>query len=205
MSQKINLTEMERKAYMAYHQDGLWDITLGLCLLAFGIAILFDKGAFAGITPAIVLPFVLRFKERVTIPRLGHARFSPERRAIEQSKTLRLSIMIGLVVLILAGAIVAIALPPALDAWISDNIEVAFGVLMAAMLAVIAVISGITRLLAYAGLILVAFFAGDILGIGLPATMIGLSLALLLAGAIVLIRFLRKYPHPSDQDFGMES
>jgi hypothetical protein len=183
VSQKIDLTEMERKAYMAYHQDGLWDITLGLCLLAFGIAILFDKGAFAGITPAIVIPLVLSFKERVTIPRLWHARFLPERRAVEQSKKARLSIMIGLVALILVGTIVAITLPSPLDAWLSDNVEVSFGVLMAVMLAIIALISGITRLLAYAGLIL----------------------ALLVAGVAVLMQFLRKYQAPSNQDYSVSS
>ena len=204
MSQKIDLTEMERKAYMAYHQDGLWDITLGFCLLAFGIGILFDQMIFAIIMPAFVTPFARRFKEKVTLPRLGHARFSPEREAKEQSKALRLSVMIGLVVLILAGTIVAITLPPVLNAWISDNIEIAFGILMGAMLAIIALVTGITRLLAYAGLVLIAFIAGDISGIGLPATMISLSVALLLAGVIVLVRFLRKYPAPSDSGYGME-
>ena len=201
MSEKINLTEMERKAYMAYHQDGLWDITLGLCLLAFGIAILFDKGAFAGITPAIVIPIALGFKERVTIPRLGHARFSPERQATERSKRTGLSIMLGLVMLLLVGAFVALALPPALDDWLSENIEVVFGGIMAFVLAIIALVSGIRRLLIYAALILVFFFAGDILDIGLPTTMICLSTTILAAGAIVLIQFLRKYPNPSDQNY----
>jgi len=33
MEQKINLKELERKAFISYHQDGLVDIGLGIILL----------------------------------------------------------------------------------------------------------------------------------------------------------------------------
>jgi len=45
MSQTINLKELERKAWRSVFQDGLWDIFLGLLLLAMAIgALLSDIG-----------------------------------------------------------------------------------------------------------------------------------------------------------------
>lgn len=43
MSQNINLKELERKAWTSYFQDGLWDMYLGLQLLAWGLAPLLEE------------------------------------------------------------------------------------------------------------------------------------------------------------------
>ena len=40
MSRKVDLREIERKTYLAYFQDGLWDILIGLFLLNFGFDML---------------------------------------------------------------------------------------------------------------------------------------------------------------------
>jgi hypothetical protein len=36
MEKMINLKEIERKAYLSYHQDGIWDIMGGLILTVYG-------------------------------------------------------------------------------------------------------------------------------------------------------------------------
>ena len=37
MTQNINLKALEKKAWRSVFQDGLWDIFLGLLLMAFGL------------------------------------------------------------------------------------------------------------------------------------------------------------------------
>ncbi len=37
MQTTINLKELERKTYLAYHQDGLADLALGVVVVLFGI------------------------------------------------------------------------------------------------------------------------------------------------------------------------
>lgn len=80
---------IERRAWAANFQDGLWDVFLGLLLLALGVyALLSDVGfvsdpvrflIFVGLEAvAIVLPLVVR--KYVTEPRLGRVRYSPARR-----------------------------------------------------------------------------------------------------------------------------
>jgi len=38
-----NLREIEKKAYMSYHQDGLLDIFVGVYILGFGLGIWVDR------------------------------------------------------------------------------------------------------------------------------------------------------------------
>ncbi len=42
MNKKINLKEIERKAYTSYHQDGLVDVSIAFVILAFGLMIIAD-------------------------------------------------------------------------------------------------------------------------------------------------------------------
>ena len=40
MSKNVNLKEIERQAFLSYHQDGLLDIMLGIILIPLGIVML---------------------------------------------------------------------------------------------------------------------------------------------------------------------
>ena len=43
MTQNINLKALEKKAWRSVFQDGLWDIFLGLLLMAFGLSAWLDR------------------------------------------------------------------------------------------------------------------------------------------------------------------
>ena len=208
MSEKINLNEMERRAYMAYHQDGLWDIFLGLCLLGFGIAMLLDMTAFAGITPALVVPIILSLKQRITIPRLGHAKFLPERRAVERAQLVGMVILGGLVLSMIAGLLIFVmndTLPAELYTWLKANFAPAFGGLAALALTIVALVSRVTRLLAYAALIFIAFAGGHWLNITFPVMVTVVGSGIIAIGLVILFRFLGKYPKPPDVAYYMKS
>ncbi len=108
MSELINLQEIEKKAWKSFFQDGIWDIYLGLLLLAFAV------GAFMGTlgvndtlritayigVELIAFAWLIIGKRYITIPRLGQVKFSNRRR----KKRLWVSFLLGLSVL--AGLIV---------------------------------------------------------------------------------------------------
>jgi len=114
MSEKINLKELQRKAWRSIFQDGLWDVFLGLLLLniaAYTLAneymanddlklVLFIGGE--------IFAFLILWagKRYVTIPRMGTAKFGRFGK-VRRSKAKLLSfasLLVGLVVfLILKG------------------------------------------------------------------------------------------------------
>jgi hypothetical protein len=89
MSQNINLKELERKAWRSVFQDGLWDIYLGLLLLAMAVwALLSDIGFSESLGMAIfigleVLAMLVLWvgKKTITVPRMGRVKFGPKRKA----------------------------------------------------------------------------------------------------------------------------
>lgn len=89
MPQKIDLGEIERKTWMSYYQDGLWDIFFGLMLAAAALSAWFS---YAGVPSPTRIPSYLAVtvlagvvmwvgKRFVTIPRLGRVKFGPARKA----------------------------------------------------------------------------------------------------------------------------
>ena len=77
-----SLSEIEKKTYMSYHQDGLIDIFVGIYVLLFGSGILLNSVAdfstwfiFPAIFPAIMVPIWISVKKQITMPRIGYVKF----------------------------------------------------------------------------------------------------------------------------------
>ena len=71
MSYELNMKEIERRAYMSYHEDGLIDIAIGFVILSWGILLVFEpKGLIALLGP---IAFTIWYfgKRFITIPRIG--------------------------------------------------------------------------------------------------------------------------------------
>jgi hypothetical protein len=112
MSQNINLKELERKAWRSVFQDGLWDIYLGLLLLAMAIgALLSDAGIpetwqYAIYIGLMVLGMVILWagKKFITVPRMGRVKFGPKRKAKLNVVRLLLaiSVLVGVSVYLIA-------------------------------------------------------------------------------------------------------
>jgi hypothetical protein len=108
MSELINLREIEKKAWKSFFQDGIWDITFGLILLAFSVGAFMDTlGISNGVRMAtyigvelIAFAWMIIARKYITVPRLGQVKFSNRRR----KKRLWVSVLLGLSVL--AGLIV---------------------------------------------------------------------------------------------------
>ena len=74
--ENIDLKEIERRAYLTYHKDGILDIYLGLGIMT--VATVFFHEVFMYITGTIALLPILYAgsKKQYTIPRLGYVKFS---------------------------------------------------------------------------------------------------------------------------------
>ena len=206
MSTKINLKELERKAWTSYFQDGLWDIYLGLLLLAMAVwALLSDVGfseswgmaIYIGLEVLAIL-VLLAGKKMITVPRMGRVKFGPRRKAKLNwvRVVLFISILVGAGVFV-AGLAVRSDRPEWLNAsfflpaaWVVNAIVVfSLGAyfldfsrlyLIGVMYALAVPLDIVFRKLADIDLSFIAF--------GVPAMVI------LITGLGVFIRFLHDYP-----------
>jgi hypothetical protein len=211
VSQTINLKELERKAWTSYFQDGLWDIYLGLLLLAMAISALLSDVGFSeslGMTILIgleVLAVLVLWvgKKLITVPRMGRVKFGPKRKA-------KLSwVMVILFISVLVGAgvfLVASAMRGNRPGWLNAaffapavwvvNAIVVFSLgayfldfsrlyLIGVMYALAVPLDIVFRKVADVDLSFLAF--------GIPAMVI------LIIGLVVFARFLREYPLPTEE------
>jgi hypothetical protein len=110
VSEEIDLKELERKAFRATFQDGLWDIFLGLLLLNMGGGTLLGGSEMSPLWSMVVLTLfagavLLLFwagKKFVTAPRIGTARFGAQRKG--KLKRVRLVLFLS----VLLGALMAL-------------------------------------------------------------------------------------------------
>ena len=205
MTEVPNLKEIERRAYMSYHQDGLLDIFAGLYILGFGIGILMDilwEFGFGVIMPSVilvtVLPIWIAAKRKITLPRIGYVNFG-----IRGANKIT-AIFIGMMVVGL-GAFFAFTLVSVqggsmqLHDLIFENgmLLVGFGSLAVCIL--FGYSMGLKRLYAYGLLAAVSLVIGHFLGIFFAYILFALGITVMVTGVAVLISFVRKYPLKGDK------
>ena len=206
VNKEPNLKEIERKAYMSYHQDGLLDIFAGLYILGFGfgifIDIVLDFGLGAIIIPggfiALALPIWFAAKRKITMPRIGFVNFG-----IRGGNKL-MAIFIGLAVLGLAFALV---FPLATSSsgyrhWLdlifqNGMLIVGFGSLVVCVL--LGYSMGLKRLYAYGLLAIIALVIGHFIGIFFAYILMALGTTVKVVGFALLIGFIKKYPLKGDK------
>jgi hypothetical protein len=163
MTKEPNLREIERKAYMSYHQDGLLDIFVGAYILGFGLGVWADitwNLGFGSIMPAIliatVLPIWIQAKRKVTMPRIGFVKFGP------RGTHMLMGVFIGSAIMGL-GAFLAFTLvstqggPPL---WLKTILQygmIVIGLVSLAISSMFGYSMGLKRLYAYGLLTLILF------------------------------------------------
>jgi hypothetical protein len=197
MEHNINLKNLERKAYLSYHEDGILDLFIGFNILLFGLWILADMVYLAGAFVAISTPIYTQMKKQITIPRLGYVKFTSSRTAKSQ-KTISLLIIAGFLAFI-PGVFLFITAGMGIQAPIQFLIEygmIVIGVAGMVLIASIAYLTELRRLNIYAVLFLAIFLSGYFLSFPFVYYLIGLGTIILVSGAYLLIRFQHNYPLP---------
>lgn len=213
MSQDLDLKAMERKAFRSVHEDGLWDIYLGVLLLALSLFFLIPEGgegernymllALLGVGVAFVI-FRLG-KKYITVPRMGQVQFGPERR----KRKIRLAWIMGAYVLVTlatvlfslyiwnrtaSGQTVDLALTPSLER-----------VLVASVAALIVGTS--TLVTSYFKEFVRGYYIALLMGLGFFFTLLlDMTIPMMVAGALILVpglilfvNFLHQHPLPTQE------
>jgi hypothetical protein len=176
-------TELKKKAYLSFHNDGIIDILMGWNLAVIGVSLYLHKisllSAIIGLAPLL---FYGLLKYKITLPRLGHAQFRTRR-----------SFSVWLV-----GAVGGVFLLAAIIYGFFINSSsgfvgpIAFALLGIALTMVL--ISGFNRILAYAILIPLFFIVGFGLRFLSPEMIMAAGVILMVVGTWMLAKFLRTHP-----------
>jgi len=199
---QYDLKELERRAFRATFQDGLWDMYLGLILIGFGSMPLLRNGvseaaSIIGYSIMLVLAMTMLIvgKQQITVPRLGYVRYSAER----QRKLSRAQWLLG-------GSIVAGVIVFGLI--LSNTVGLTgFSVLLAVIILV--VFGGLAYFLDYQRLLMYAILCALSLPMGIalenegvlsdaPTVFILTGILALFIGGVLLQRFVQEYHLPPE-------
>ncbi len=200
MTQNIDFKQLKQKTYLAYHQDGLIDLLVGLGIIGFGINMASESSAFIVLS---WIPFILYapLKKKITIPRLGYVKFDSERtKSIQMSKIILLGVLTFAMFLGLFIFTSKDTLSPEISDLLGKYHMLILGTITAAAFVVTAVTTGIKRFYGQAILAELVLIIGIELGIEPPTYVLIWGALTFLIGAILLIRFLQQHPHISEKN-----
>jgi hypothetical protein len=194
MSQEHDFKKLQQRTYQSYHQDGLIDIIIGLGFIGFGLMMAFDSSVFIFMSWMPII-FYVPFKNRITVPRIGYVKFTTSNLRLALALATGLLVMLFVVGLYLFVASDNISFQ--VREWIGQYLWL--GGLVAVCFLGAAMLTGITRFYAYAGLILLIFSVGTWLAIQPAVYIITSGLLIEITGVWLLVRFLINYPLTSGE------
>lgn len=202
MHDNITLKEIEKKAYLSYHEDGIIDLTIGIVfsLICF-TWIIFD---WLDILPwlslilmAIFYPVYIFAKQKITIPRFGFFRFSSPRKERNRN-TFEHFIFFSICVQIITGPLLLLLGYLGLRIFMITYLFI----LIAATFALVAYWQQLYRFYFYTIFTIFLGFMTPILNIP-PQYSIGIFILVFLIplfyGSILLKSYLQKYPKFSEE------
>ncbi|MFC1595612.1 hypothetical protein ACFL3X_01720 [Gemmatimonadota bacterium] len=207
MFASISATELEKRAFRATFQDGIWDIYLGALLLNMGMGVGLAQllplkplhlGAILFVVVIIVMVGFFLGKKFITAPRLGVVRFGAERQ--KKVKKVRLvlsfSALMGLLTFLGFGSLTEMF--GSLPGWVAPL--GVFGVSAVVTFSLGAYYLDYTRAYLYGWCYALAFPFGILLQestrFGFLVSYSVFSMAMIIPGVILLIRFMREHPIP---------
>lgn len=194
MENNINLKEIERRAYINYHKDGIIDIYLGMGI-AMASSIYFDF--FPGLMGTIaILPILYAAsKKQYTIPRLGYVKFSESTKGRARN-SVTLALILGTVSAI-AGLFAFYTGITSGYNWIEpiiENWKISAAVLLLVVFSLFGYVSDLKRMYHYALVSFLVFSSGLFLAVPGYWLIIMVGGIICLNGLIHLYRFTQEYP-----------
>ena len=196
MKQVSDLQAIQRKVYMTFFEDGVWDIFLGLFVLGWGLSILTEGTSLPAILFIVLYSAVWGIKKWLTYPRIGYVKFSSSSRRMAKGRfigVLTLVLLLGVVMAVLWGI-------SARPQWLVDYSPLVFNGMLAVVVCLAAYWARVNRFYLYAALIFLGAPLRVWLGINWEFGFIGAGGIITLIGLGFPIRFLRKYPKVAQED-----
>jgi len=196
LSDRIDLKEIERRAYISYHGDGLVDILVGICLFIVSLYAYVEMVWLAGSMVAVMAPMYMAMKKKYTFPRIGQVTFSKSRKG--RSKNTYLFLLGMNIVFLLLGFLFWSAFSgdtqPQWMHLMIENYALVFGIVGAALWAVVGYITELTRFNRYAAATLVVLGSASFIPTPFIAHILLLSAIITASGYLQFQSFKRKYP-----------
>ena len=200
MNNKINLKEIERKAYTSYHQDGVIDITIAFVTLLFSVITLGGMsllGGIGGISGILAISLYAGFKKLVTVPRIGYVKFPQQR----TQRITAVAVVLGTLSAVMGLVAFLQTASQGTPSWLLlliENYMLTIGTTVAALFLLAGYAFKTKRIYAYALLTLVMFVAGHFIYFPLYYYLTALGSLILACGLFMMIRFVRKYPKATE-------
>ncbi len=198
MNDTINTKEIERRAYLTYHKDGIVDIYLGFSIVMFSTLFVGTEasmmfGGMAG-TLALIPIFYRESKKRYTFPRLGYVKFSEKKGRSRNSFMMllglgTLSSLMGLWAFYLGTKGDFIWVETIIAHW---NWFLAF--LFLGLFLLFGYITDLKRLYYYGLGSFFLFASGNFVPVKGVWLVLALGVAMMTTGVVLLQRFKREYP-----------
>jgi hypothetical protein len=196
MNQKINLKEIERKAYTAYHQDGVVDVSAAVVILLFGIIMVGDMpwlGGIGGVSGILAISLYAAFKKYGTVPRLGYVKF-PQQRA---QRITAIALVLGTLSALMGVVAFLQTTSQGTPDWILfliENYMLTIGIASAGLFILGGYAFKTKRIYAYALLTLAMFTIGHFLSFPLYYYLAVLGTIIMAIGIVLMARFVKTYP-----------
>jgi len=198
MRPETDLRDAERKLYLSYFEDGIADMIAGLPILLFGLGMTFDASTFF-IFAWMPIMLYWPLKQALTLPRMGHVKFSPARQR-KISRNMVMLMLAGLMSLVL-GIVAFLGTQGEvfnIRDFMMEYSPLVFGAVMAAAFVLVAILFESRRFFGYGAIVFGGWLAAYLLDIneGIPVAAAGGAIALI--GLGILISFLVRHPLASE-------
>jgi hypothetical protein len=199
--ENIDLKEIERRAYLTYHKDGILDIYLGMGIMAVATVFFFEVFVTSGGMIAILPILYAGSKKQFTIPRLGYVKFSQSTMGRARN-SITLALLLGSMSAV-AGLFAFYSVMSTGYSFIEPliaNWKITLAVILLVVFSLFGYVSDLRRMYYYGLLSSIVFVSG----IFLPVP--GYMLILLVGGIIsinglaLLYRFTQEYPIEKGQE-----
>jgi hypothetical protein len=194
MNERIDLDQIRKNVYLIYSEDGLADLAVGLMIFGFGIFLLLDQPALVGLLGIISFLVWYLGKINLVIPRVGSIQPSKEMKNRFLGFFISLMLIgLGILVFYLAGGRTGMSI-------MRTSPLMIFGMVVALGISVIGLVLQARRFYLYGVLVFAAMTVGEFLSTRVTRVdpfliaVISAGGLILLAGLIVLVSFLKRYP-----------
>ncbi len=208
MANQLNLKELERKAFRANYQDGLWDMYFGLIVICISIFVYRPETGYSPVNVvmaicAMAVGYALFWagKKFITLPCMGQVKFRAERRRRKVTMVIAMSIVVLLQVILFLFTLMVWAHPEWSARYksilpernIMDLIVASIGALLVGpSMILVAYFKNFPRGYFFAVMMALAVFLMLFLNQLVYPIIIGILIAL--PGLVLFVRFLKKYP-----------
>jgi len=198
METSKSFTQLRRKAYLAYHQDGILDLCIGATILSIGIWRLTDIIVFGSLS-WLSISIYYGLKRAITIPRFGYVVFDEAKRRTQIS----LGIAAVILLVLATGGLFFFGrpdqLPPDLVIFVRKFHEFVMSGIGALTMLIFGLWLGIRRLAGYGFVMLIVLWTAIQAGWRGDLTILSIGSLIMLIGVILLTRFISRYPiQPSE-------